>query len=220
MGTKIAALKDYKNYPILLIDDSTTFMRGAVGFLKRSGLKELMPATDGVDGIKLAQQIQPALVLLDVEMPNGLSGFDVLERFHFEGIKTKVILITAHDTGLVGLRGAKLGITDFVPKSEFFDVIEVKIKQAIEFGNYIGDVNSTPRDIIETNLRIIESQFSNYKDVLEAISLVRTEIEQEKIDKNNLQEKVSSLRQVVIGASGGVAATGIIEVISGLASLF
>ncbi len=58
---------------------------------------EVHEAHDGVTGLQQAQALQPHLVLLDVMMPGGMSGFTVCERIRADARlkKTKVVLLTA-----------------------------------------------------------------------------------------------------------------------------
>lgn len=55
---------------ILLVDDHTLFRSGLKALLSRQADFEIVgEASDGLEGVKLAEQLKPDLVLLDLDMP-------------------------------------------------------------------------------------------------------------------------------------------------------
>lgn len=63
---------------ILLIDDSSAF-RQAASMLLEFGGYEIVQAGDGQQGIRLAQELLPELILCDMHMP-GMNGSEVLAQ--------------------------------------------------------------------------------------------------------------------------------------------
>jgi PAS domain S-box-containing protein len=61
-----------------------------------------------------------ALALLDLYLPGGLSGLDLLAQWLQEGRRVPAILITGYPDQAVVIRALRLGIRDFVPKSPDF----------------------------------------------------------------------------------------------------
>ena len=56
---------------ILLVDDHTLFRSGLKALLSRQADFEIVgEASDGLEGVKLAEQLKPDLVLLDLDMPD------------------------------------------------------------------------------------------------------------------------------------------------------
>lgn len=65
---------------ILLIDDHTLFRTGLRFLLSQiENFNVIGEATDGLMGIKLAEQLHPDVVLLDLDMPT-MSGREALPR--------------------------------------------------------------------------------------------------------------------------------------------
>lgn len=64
---------------VLIIDDDSDFVRAIQALLESSGYK-VRSASNGRDGIQLAKNIQPDLVLLDVMMSERTEGFFVLQE--------------------------------------------------------------------------------------------------------------------------------------------
>lgn len=215
------SLKQYATNSVLIIDDNSKFVKTAVKYLKSCGLINVHFTLNGIEGINLAKKIKPDIVLLDVEMDPGMSGFEVLEHFHKNNLDLKVILITAHDTGLVGMRGARLGITDFVSKVVFLENIDVKIMEALDFGHTISEKNNTPKNIINTNFDILEKTLKDYSignqdELISKLNQLREEIKNNSPDKNKISRIMDFIKYSV---AGNLAASGIVEVAKGLLSL-
>ena len=77
---------------ILIVDDNANNRKLARDVLEFAGFTTL-EATGGVEGISLAQEHQPALVLMDIRMPD-LSGTDALKVLK-EDSRTESIPIVA-----------------------------------------------------------------------------------------------------------------------------
>jgi DNA-binding NtrC family response regulator len=215
------SLTQYANNTVLIIDDSSKFVKTAVKYLKSCGLIKIHSASNGIEGINFAKKIKPDIVLLDIEMDPGMSGFEVLEQFHKNNLDLKVLLITGHDTGLIGMRGARLGITDFVSKAVFLENIEVKIMEALDFGHTISEKNNTPKNIINTNFDILERTLKDYNivnqdELIIKLNQLRDEIKNNSPDKNKISRIMDFIKN---GVAGNLAASGIIEVAKGLLSL-
>jgi len=81
---------------VLVVDDSLVFRTGMVRAVKAcDGLELLGEAADGETALRLVDELEPDLVILDLRMP-GLDGFGVLERLHADGPPAcRVLVISA-----------------------------------------------------------------------------------------------------------------------------
>jgi CheY-like chemotaxis protein len=79
-------------------------------------------ATDGEEAVRLVQQLDPDLVLLDVQMP-GLDGPSAAEVIHALRPTTRVVLHTAMPNAETRRRAELLGLS-LLDKLRFDDVIE------------------------------------------------------------------------------------------------
>lgn len=99
---------------ILIVDDEPEMVRGLADNLRFEGYQTLA-ATNGKDGLALALQEGPDLILLDVMMPE-LSGWDVLRTLRQKGLDVPVIMLTARGEEVDRVLGLELGADDYVTK--------------------------------------------------------------------------------------------------------
>lgn len=103
--------------PLVLVADDDEDILGLVSFrLERSGY-EVAAAKDGEEALRLARELSPALVVLDVMMPR-LDGYEVTRRLR-EDEATRgipVILLTALAQEADVARGFESGADDYLRK--------------------------------------------------------------------------------------------------------
>jgi DNA-binding response OmpR family regulator len=99
---------------VLVVEDDA-----AMGVALRDGFAyegyEVVLATNGPDGLRLARQSCPELVILDVMLP-GVSGFDVCKTLRAEGNNVPIIMLTARGQEIDKVVGLRLGADDYVTK--------------------------------------------------------------------------------------------------------
>jgi DNA-binding response OmpR family regulator len=100
---------------ILVIDDSTVAQALLAEIFSKT--YELDFRNDGAAGLNAARQIQPDLILLDVNMP-GLDGFEVCRilKREEETREIPVIFVTSVDSGDEKVKGFQAGADDYVVK--------------------------------------------------------------------------------------------------------
>ena len=111
---------------ILVIEDSPTQALHVQSLLERAGANVAL-AADGVEGIALARELCPDLIILDMQLPkmNGLQVCKALKS----GSQTRhipVIMLTRHDDPQMITLGLKSGIVDYIPKDAFADAVLVE----------------------------------------------------------------------------------------------
>lgn len=111
---------------MLVIDDSDLVHRLLRARLKHERI-ELKSAIGGEEGLRMAREMKPELILLDIELED-LDGFEVLARLKAdpETHDIAVIFVSASNETMDRVRGLDLGAVDFVGKP--FDVGELKAR--------------------------------------------------------------------------------------------
>jgi DNA-binding response OmpR family regulator len=104
---------------ILIVEDDDFLRSLAVSKLEKAAYK-VITAADGEQGLKMAQDEKPHLIILDLMLP-GMSGFDVLEAIRKdEGMKgTKIIVFSNLGEEADVKRCTDLGVADYLVKANF-----------------------------------------------------------------------------------------------------
>jgi signal transduction histidine kinase/CheY-like chemotaxis protein len=104
--------------PILVIDDDPVTQELMVRSLGKAGFT-VVSALNGAEGLRLAKELQPAAITLDIVMP-GMDGISVLEKLESDpatrGIPVVIISMTDDNS-----RGFALGAADFMTKPVDWD---------------------------------------------------------------------------------------------------
>ena len=98
---------------ILVVDDEPRIREILAAYLRRDGYEPLLAAT-GEDALDLLGRREPALVLLDLGLPD-LDGLEVLRRMR-SSWNVPVILVTARAEEVDRLVGLQVGADDYVTK--------------------------------------------------------------------------------------------------------
>ena len=99
---------------ILIVEDEES-IRGFLKInLKRNGY-EVIEVDKGEDGIKIAINEKPAIVILDVMLP-GIDGFNVCKRIREEEKNIGIIMLTAKSQDIDKITGLEYGADDYIVK--------------------------------------------------------------------------------------------------------
>lgn len=79
---------------ILIIDDSIAIASLLANEILPLGGYRATAALSGEEGLDIIQELEPDLILCDLEMP-GISGLDVLRTLQNEGLNVPAIMMTA-----------------------------------------------------------------------------------------------------------------------------
>lgn len=101
---------------ILVVDDEPDIIALVAYHLARSGYR-VSTASSGSEALQAARDEQPALVILDLMLPE-LSGFEVLERLRGDRAlsDTPVLMLTARRDEPDRVQGLSLGADDYLVK--------------------------------------------------------------------------------------------------------
>lgn len=124
-------------HSLLLVDDDAASVQVLARML--NGLGELRFALSGEDGLRLARESPPDLVLVDAEMP-GLSGFEVCAALRADPrlADVPVIIITGHTEVAVEVAGFAAGASDFIRKPPVAEVVVARARTQLRL-KALGD---------------------------------------------------------------------------------
>lgn len=112
---------------VLIVDDHPVVRDGLRGmFESAAGFAVLGEAADGVEGVALAERLDPDVVLMDLRMPGG-GGVEAIAELARRGARTKVLVLTTYDTDADTLPAIEAGATGYLlkdaPREELFTAV-------------------------------------------------------------------------------------------------
>lgn len=113
--------------PIVLLVDDCRDVHRLLGARLRSEHIDLVGAFSGEEGLELARELKPALVLLDLDM-HGIDGFEVLRRLKDrpETLHLPVIVLSGKSNPQDKVTAFDLGVVDYLTKP--FDLTELRVR--------------------------------------------------------------------------------------------
>jgi DNA-binding response OmpR family regulator len=112
---------------LLIIDDDEDLRSALAEQLDLHDEFNTVQAQNATDGLRLAQEIKPDLILLDVDLPD-MDGRDACQQMRLVGVTAPVIMLTAADADTDTIRGLESGANDYVTKPFKFQVLLARIR--------------------------------------------------------------------------------------------
>src|ERR1039457_4339502 len=116
---------------ILIIDDDTSLRRVLEYNLQEAGYA-VGTAASGEEGLRLFDEVSPALVITDMKMP-GMDGMQVLKAIKERSPETLVIIITAFGTVDIAVEAMKAGAYDYITKPFNRDELRLTVAKALQY---------------------------------------------------------------------------------------
>jgi two-component system nitrate/nitrite response regulator NarL len=102
---------------VLIVDDHAAFRESVGALLEAEGFVVVGEAADGAAAIAAAERLAPAVVLLDVQLPD-LDGFAVAERLAAGPDPPAVVFVSSRDAAAYGARLHGAAARGFIAKGD------------------------------------------------------------------------------------------------------
>lgn len=127
---------------VLLADDHTLVRAGLRRLLEGlAGVEVVGEAGDGQTALRLAQELRPNVVLLDVGLP-GLNGLEVAGRLSALDGGIRVLILSMHSSEEYVLRALRAGCAGYLVKGSAVSELEVAVRAVARGETYLSPVVS------------------------------------------------------------------------------
>lgn len=123
---------------ILIADDHKIILDGLCSLLeKNDALKVIGQAADGLSAVRLAGELSPDLVIMDISLP-GLNGIDATRRILEAKPGVKIIALSMHKDGRYIAEALKSGAMGYLLKESAFDELIAAIGAVMKGQCYLS----------------------------------------------------------------------------------
>jgi DNA-binding NarL/FixJ family response regulator len=139
---------------VLIVDDHAVIRRGVQGILATYPEWDLCGEADnGQDAIRLAGELAPEVVIMDVSMP-GMNGLEATRIMHDVLPETKILLLTLHSSSEFVRSAFRAGARGYVLKSDAENELVRALNVVIGEGTYVSpavDARAAKESIFNSN---------------------------------------------------------------------
>jgi DNA-binding NtrC family response regulator len=171
---------------ILIVDDVAD-TRGFLGTVLMSKGYSVSVARSGSEGVKLAREHKPHLIVLDVMLPD-INGKDLIPLFRKNDENVIIVMLTAYGSTENALQCGKAGADEYLEKSVHFDQLFTIIDEYLENGSEEDSESVSITSRSNSDNKFLYS--INRKHVFEPLN---TALEKERL----------SIMQYALAAAGG-----------------
>ena len=121
-------------FSVLVVDDEEDFLETLVNRLKKRKVYAI-GVKSGEEAIKVINERQIDVVILDIKMPGGMDGIETLRIIKDQQPLCEVIILTGHGSIETTKEGMKLGDFDYLMKPVKIEDLLPKLADAFEKKN-------------------------------------------------------------------------------------
>ena len=150
---------------ILIVDDHPIVRAGIRRLLAAEPEIEVREATNGREALSIYRELQPTLVILDLNLP-GIGGLEVLARLKAADPDARVLVLSMHDDGIHVTRALRAGAAGYVtknaPPEELLEAIgrvargHTYLEREIAEDLVFASVRATPHTLKDLSARDLE----------------------------------------------------------------
>ena len=110
-----------KKYSILIVEDDKEIRDGIEIYLRNQGY-EVYKAANGLEGLRIVEQTEIHLAVLDIMMP-VMDGVTMLMKLRNQGYEFPVLMLSAKSEEVDKVIGLNMGADDYVTKPDRKSVV-------------------------------------------------------------------------------------------------
>ena len=184
---------------VLVVDDDAASLSALFECLRRAGYRVLV-AQDGASALERAENGQPALILLDVMMPD-MDGFEACRRLKRNATTADipVLFLTALTDTAEKLKGFQAGAVDYLTKPFQWEEVLARVRTHLR-------LRTVERDLVEANRTLearVAERTSELERSLEELDRLRLRLQAE---NTYLQQEIGADLRSIVGSSPSLRA--------------
>jgi len=135
-GSQPSAPDSAQGVRVLVVDDHPVVRAGIVALVAGDGVEVVGEAANGEEAVRLAAELRPDVVLMDLAMP-VVDGAAATERIVAAG-SARVLVLTTYDTDRDILRAVEAGATGYLLKDAPREELVAAVRTAAEGGTVLA----------------------------------------------------------------------------------
>jgi len=160
---------------ILLIEDHPIVRAGCRSLLQGAQGTEVREATTAADGLRLAHEFIPQVVVLDLRLPDG-TGLDLLKPLMLLEHPPKVIIFSMYEDPAFAARALEAGARGYITKNDDPDLLLEAVQRVDRGGTFLTASMAEKLALRTTNAAAdpFHELSTRERDVLELLGQGRT----------------------------------------------
>lgn len=182
---------------ILAIEDEQSILDNIIEVLQM-GPYEAYGALNGVEGLKLVNEVKPDLILCDINMPQ-MDGYTVLMNLRSDPRTTHVpfVFLTAYVSREFQRRGMNMGASDYLTKpftpKELLETVEAQLtRERQRRADKENELNSLRESIL---LALPHEMRTPLTGIITSAEILMMDVEDNSIDRNRLEQMLHIVRK-------------------------
>jgi two-component system nitrate/nitrite response regulator NarL len=163
-----------EKFSVMLVDDHPLLRKGLRQLMAyEDELEVVAEASSGADALVLANELDPDLIILDLNM-QGMDGHETLKRLRDDGVTSRIVMLTVSDSNDDVIKAISLGADGYLLKDSDPDDLLEQIKRAVHGKMVLSDaVNAALADAIRRPVEKPATDLSNLTNrELEILELI------------------------------------------------
>jgi DNA-binding NarL/FixJ family response regulator len=137
----------------ILVEDHTIVREGLRPLLEGRGIEVIGEAGDGLEAVKIAKELNPQIVIMDVALPR-LGGIEATRRILKARPDIKVVMLTIHDEPQFVYKALEAGAGGYLVKEAPLDELMNAIKAVMRGETYLS--TNFPPGVLESYVKMVK----------------------------------------------------------------
>jgi DNA-binding NarL/FixJ family response regulator len=136
---------------VIVVDDHHLVRQGIRSLLEKApDIRVVGEAADGIEAVKLAQQLKPDVVVMDILMPN-MNGTQAAERMRSMVPAPRVILLTMYSDPTLVQQALRYGVRGYLLKASVVEELLLAVRAAAHGDLYLSPAISS--SLVESSMK-------------------------------------------------------------------